>query len=134
MRTVSKFVGWCGLLFATVLIAADPQYVGRWQSERGHPPMSLDITVAEGYDLVVSQGGGKLKANFDGRDYHPDAGPEMVRIDRVGSDGFSMTVSFNGKTVVADTFTVSSDGQTLTQVGGPVGEPPSHTIVYQRRR
>jgi hypothetical protein len=97
-------------------------------------PMSLELAVAEGYDLVVTQGAAKVKANFDGRDYHPIAGPETVRIARVGRNGFSMTVSIDGKPVAFDTFTVSADGQTLTQVGGAFGQPPNHTTVYERRR
>lgn len=135
MRTASRFVGWFALLFATALIAADPQYAGQWQSGKGaSEPMSLEIAVAEDYDLVIDQGGPKLQANFDGRDYHPAAGPETVRIARVGTNGFSMTVSIDGKPVAFATFTVSADGQSLTQVGGPFGQPPTHTIVYERRR
>ena len=83
---------------------------------------------------MVTQGPAKLKANFDGRDYHPTSGPETVRISKVGSDGFSLTVSINGKPVAVDTFTVSADGQTLTQVGGAFAQPPTHTIVYERRQ
>ena len=94
----------------------------------------MELAVAEGYDLVVTQGPAKLKANFNGRDYHPTAGPETVRISKVGSDGFSLTVSINGKPVAIDTFTVSADGQTLTQVGGAFAQPPTHTIVYERRQ
>src|SRR5689334_3911217 len=48
-------------------------------------------------DCSAHQGAAKLKANFDGRDYRPEAGPETVRIAKVGRDGFSMTVSVNGK-------------------------------------
>ena len=244
MRTLSTFVGFVGLLFSTVLVAADPPYAGRWKvnedksdygpafnfrrdesgalrltegdrsyivrfdgKEYPHPlggvvrwariddrswemtltqnrkvignaiyrlsddgrtlttrPKSgsgltlvyrrtsgerqglvgawslktasdstLEIDVAEGYDLVFTQDPAKLKVNVDGRDYHPTSGPETVRISKVGSDGFSLTVSINGKPVVVDTFTVSADGQTLTQVGGAFAQPPSHTIVYERR-
>jgi len=95
---------------------------------------TLELAVAEGYDLVFSQGSGVLRANFDGRDYHPSAGPETIRISKVGDRGFSSTVSINGKPVAVDTFTVSEDGQTLTQVGGAFAQPPAHTIVYERRQ
>jgi hypothetical protein len=245
MRTLSSFVGCIGLLFSTVLVAADPPYAGRWQvnqdksdygpafnfardesgalrlteggrnyvvrfdgKEYPHPlggvvrwtriddrswqmtltqnrkvignaiyrlsddgrtlttrpkngagstlvyrrtsgerqglvgvwslktasDSTLELAVAEGYDLVVTQGRAKVKANFDGRDYHPTSGPETVRISKVGSDGFSLTVSINGTPVVVDTFTVSADGQTLTQVGGAFAQPPTHTIVHERRQ
>jgi hypothetical protein len=107
--------------------------VGAW-SLKTASDSTLELAVAEGYDLVVTQGPAQLKANFDGRDYHPTSGPETVRISKVGSDGFSLTVSINGKPVAVDTFTVSADGQTLTQVGGAFVQPPNHTIVYERQR
>ena len=101
---------------------------------------TLDIEVADGYDLVQRSGGAQCKANFDGRDY-PIIGPngqpsgfERCRISKVGDRGFSLTISINGKPVAVDTFTVSPDGQTLTQVGGVFAQPPNHTIVYERRR
>src|SRR5262245_30944907 len=101
--------------------------VGAW-SLKTASNSTLELTVAEGYDLVVTQGPAKLKANFDGRDYHPTAGPETVRLSNVDSNGFSLTVSIDGKPVAVDTFTVSAEGQTLTQVGGAFGQPPTHTI------
>ena len=107
--------------------------VGAW-SLKTASDSTLELAVAEGYDLVVSHGPAKLKANFDGRDYQPQSGPETVRISKVGGDGFSLTVSINGKPVAVDTFTVSADGQTLTQVGGAFARPPAHTIVYERRK
>ena len=106
--------------------------VGAW-SLKTQSITSMELQVAEGYDLVFTQGSAKLKANFDGRDY-PTPGPETCRISKVGDRGFSSTVSINGKPVAVDTFTVSADGQTLSQVGGAFGQPPTHTIVYERRR
>ena len=98
---------------------------------------TLDIEVADGYDLVQRSGGAQCKANFDGRDY-PIIGPngqpsgfERCRISKVGDRGFSLTISINGKPVAVDTYTVSEDGHTLTDVGGPKGQP--HTIVHERR-
>ena len=63
---------------------------------------------------MFTQGPAKFKANFDARDYPAPPGSETVRISKVGGDGFSITVSINGKPVVVDTFTVSADGRTLT--------------------
>jgi hypothetical protein len=98
---------------------------------------TLNIEVADGYDLVQSSGEAKCKANFDGRDY-PIIGPngqpsrfERCRISKVGARGFSLTISINGKPVAVDTYTVSEDGRTLTDVGGSQGQP--HTIVYERQ-
>src|SRR4051812_37565426 len=98
---------------------------------------TLDIEVADGYDLVQSSGGAKCKANFDGRDY-PIIGPngqpsgfERCRISKVGDRGFSLTISINGTAVASDTYTVSADGQMLTELGGSRGQP--HTIVHERQ-
>ena len=98
---------------------------------------TLDIAVADGYDLVQSSGGARCKANFDGRDY-PIIGPngqpsgfERCRISKVGDRGFSLTISINRKPVAVDTYTVSEDGDTLTDVGGPKARP--HTIVHDRQ-
>ena len=106
--------------------------VGAW-SLKTASITTLEVQVAEGYDLVLSQGPAKLRANFDGRDY-PTSGPDTCRISRVGDRGFSSTVSIGGKPAAVDIFTVSADGQTLTQVGGAFAQPPTHTIVYERQR
>jgi hypothetical protein len=98
---------------------------------------TMGIEVADGYDLVQSSGGAKCKANFDGRDYPiiaPNGQPsgfERCRISKVGERGFSLTISINAKPVAIDTYTVSEDGHTLTDVGGSKGQP--HTIVHERR-
>jgi hypothetical protein len=106
---------------------------GAWSLKTASDP-TLEVAVADGFDLVVRQGIAQVKANFDGRDYHPQAGPETVRISKIGGDGFSLTVSINGVPVAVDTFTVSADGQTLTQVGGAFAQPPTHAVVYERRQ
>jgi hypothetical protein len=97
---------------------------------------TLEVGVVDGYDLVIRSGGAQCKANFDLRDYPvlgPDGrtGVETCRISRAGDRGFSFTVRVNGKTVAVDAYTVSEDGQTLTQVGGAGGRP--HTVVHERQ-
>lgn len=81
---------------------------GVW-SLKSAPVSTLDIAVADGYDLVQRSGGAQCKANFDGRDYpiiDPSGQPsgfERCRIARVGDRGFSMTISINGKPVAVTT-------------------------------
>ena len=134
MRAQSTFIVCLGFLFSTVLTAADPPYVGRWvnKDKSASAPPTLELAVADGFDLVITQGAAVVKANFDGREYHPLRGSETIKISRVGNNGFSMTVSVDGKPMVVDTFTLSEDGQTLTQVGGLLGQPPNHQSVYGR--
>jgi hypothetical protein len=100
----------------------------------------MQIGIADGYDVVVGgAGGGQCKARFDDRDYPiigRDGKPlqwEACKVSKVGDRGFSFTAVINGKPVAFDTFTVSPDGRTLTQVGGEVGKAPSHTIVHDRQ-
>ncbi|HEV8395949.1 MAG TPA: hypothetical protein VGQ37_16830 [Vicinamibacterales bacterium] len=111
---------------------------GAW-SFASVPVSTTTIEVAEGYDLVVTMGGAKCKASFDGRDYpiiDPRGKPstfEACRISKSGERGFSLEVILNGKPVDATTFTASEDGRTLTQVGGLVGQPSAGTIVHDRQ-
>lgn len=135
MRAQSALFVCVGFFFSTVLVAADPAYIGRWvnKDKSASAPPTLELAVAEGFDLVITQGAAVVRANFDGREYHPLRGSETIRISRVGINGFSLTVSVEGKPMVVDTFTLSEDGQTLTQVGGLFGQPPNHKSVYERR-
>lgn len=112
--------------------------VGAWSVKTASVSI-LEIEVAEGYDLVFTSGPAKCKANFDGRDY-PTFGPDgkptgwsTCMLSKVGERGVSFTVNVNGKPVAVDTYTVSEDGQTLTQIGGLAGRPPNHTVVYERQ-
>jgi hypothetical protein len=112
---------------------------GAWSLTAASVP-GMTIEVTEGYDLVVTSGGAKCKANFDGRDYpiiEPNgkaAAFEACRITKVSARSFSMIVTLNGKPVGASTvYSVSEDGRTLTQPSGPVGQPPTSTIVYDRQ-
>lgn len=112
---------------------------GAWSLTSASIP-GVTIEVADGYDLVVTSGGAKCKANFDGRDYpiiEPNgkaAAFEACRISKVSARSFSMTVTLNAKPVSAPTiYSVSEDGRTLTQPSGPAGQPPTSTIVYDRQ-
>ncbi|MET0212350.1 MAG: hypothetical protein ABW292_05085, partial [Vicinamibacterales bacterium] len=71
--------------------SGEPQgLVGAWRSAT--PASILEISVADGYDLVFRQGAAVCKARFDGRDY-PTPGPETCKISRVDDRGFVFTVS-----------------------------------------
>jgi hypothetical protein len=113
--------------------------VGSW-SIKTAPVIVMDLRVADGYDLVSSAGPSACKANFDGRDYPivgPDGKPsewETCTIAKVGDRGFSSTIKVSGKPVAIDTFMASDDGQTLTQRGGPIGQPPNYALVFERQR
>jgi hypothetical protein len=109
---------------------------GSWSFAPGGVSM-MTIAVAEGYDLVIEDGGAKCQANFDGRDY-PVIGPngkastsEACRIAKAGAGGFSMTVLVNGKLASTSTYIASPDGKTLTQRGDPAGQPP---IIVRNRQ
>lgn len=82
---------------------------------------------------MIRQGGALCKANFDGKDYPTSDTDVTCMIARTSDRSFSFTVKFNGRPVAVDTRTVSADGRTLTQVGGPPGQRPNQTIVYDRQ-
>ncbi|HZI78379.1 MAG TPA: hypothetical protein VFD69_02640 [Vicinamibacterales bacterium] len=110
--------------------------VGAWSVKTASVSI-VELAVAGGYDLVFSSGPAQCKANFDGQD-HPTfvngkpTGWSTCMIMKAGDRGFSFTVNINGKPFAVDTYTVSEDGQTLTQIGGLVGQPPNHTVVHER--
>lgn len=105
---------------------------GTW-TPKSAPPELLEIVVADGYDLVIRQGGALCRANFDGKDYPTSDTNVTCMIARTSDRSFSFTVKVNGRPVAVGTRTVSEDGGTLTQVDGPVGRPPNASIVYDRQ-
>ena len=119
--------------------SGEPQgLAGAWSLTSASIP-EVTIDVAEGFDLVFNSGGAKCKANLDGRDY-PIIGPngkpsnfEACRLSKAGERGVSFAVVINGRQVAISTYTASADGRTLTQTSGPVGQPASSTVVYDRQ-
>jgi hypothetical protein len=111
--------------------------VGAWNIKTASVSV-LELEVADGYDLVFVSGPATCKANFDGREYPTfvdgkPTGWSTCTIAMVGDRGFSFTVNVNGKPVAVDTYTLSEDGQTFTQIGGLAGQSPNHTVVYERQ-
>jgi hypothetical protein len=77
------------------------------------------------------------KARFDGKDY-PLIGPTVppgftVAIRKDGAGGFNMTEKQNGKDLFMLTFTVSTDGKTLTEAGTAAGVKEPFKAVYDRQ-
>jgi hypothetical protein len=106
---------------------------GAWTLKTPSTPGILEINVADGYDLVIRQGGALCKANFDGKDYPTSDTNVSCVIARTSDRSFSFTVKVNGRPVAVGTRTVSEDGRTLTQVDGAFGQAPSMTVVYDRQ-
>jgi hypothetical protein len=101
------------------------------------PPPTRQTVARDTRGVVDADGDGAAVHRHWVLDYPvfgPDGqtGVETCRISKVGERGFSMTVHVNGKQVAVNTYTVSEDGQTLTDVGGPIGQP--HTVVHERQR
>ena len=105
---------------------------GEWSHKTVNAAI-LEIEVAQGYDLVIRQGGALCNANFDGEDYPTSDANVTCAIARTSDRSFSFTVKFNGRPVAVGTRTVSEDGRTLTQVDGSFGQPPNMTVVYDRQ-
>jgi len=105
---------------------------GTWTIKTATPDI-LEIYAADGYDLLIRQGGALCKANFDGKDYPTSDTNVTCTIGRLSDRGFSFTVKVNGRPVAVGTRTVSEDRRTLTQVDGVFGQAPNMTVVYDRQ-
>ena len=69
---------------------------------------------------------------FDGKEVAVD-GPDVptglrLALTRTGPYKFRIVEKLNGRVVDSSEYTVASDGQTMTAVGGAPGDPPSTTV------
>jgi hypothetical protein len=56
-----------------------------------------------------------------------------LAIRKTGPRSFDVTETQNGKPLMMLSFTVSDDGKTLTETGGPVGVSEKFKAVYDRQ-
>ena len=118
-------------------LAADNPLVGVWKLNpakskfsHGDLPLSLVITItADGADGIKyssknklvngSSGGASYAAKFDGKDYAVTGSPtyDHVSIRRINAQTFQIQMKQGTKVVVDTTYTVSTDGKSLTRKG-----------------
>jgi hypothetical protein len=110
--------------------------IGSWKSTSVKLSSPNELTIQEsGLDgLVLKIAAMKASAvtTFDGKEVAVD-GPDIptglrLALTRTGPYKFRLVQKLNGKLVDSAEYTVSTDGQTMTAVGGAPGDPASTTI------
>ena len=114
---------------------------GTWKSKevKINSPGTMKFTPSGGdgitWEIVDIKA--TCNAKFDGKDY-PCTGPTVpagltMALKRTVPGSFQWTDKQNGKPLFTGTFTVSSDGRTLTDVARPVAVDEPITAVYERQ-
>jgi hypothetical protein len=76
------------------------------------------------------------RATLDGKEATVE-GPDIpaglrISVTRTGPYGLQLVQKLNGNTVNSSTYTVASDGKTMTEVGGAPGDPPA-TLIWEKK-
>src|SRR3974377_2321177 len=111
MQLCSSFIGCVGLLLSTVLVAADPPYVGRWQVNEDKSDYGPAFTFARetSGSLRLTGGDRSYLVGFDGKEYpHPLGG--VVRWIRIDDRSWEMTLALNGKVIANPIYRLSEEG------------------------
>jgi hypothetical protein len=129
MRMSSVLVVSGGLLLSTVVIAADPPYVGRWKVDDEKSDFGPAFTFAtEAGALRLTEGGRSYIVRFDGKEYpHPIGG--MIRWSRIDERSWETTYTVDGKQLGNAIYRLSDDGQSLTV---QQKSKPDSPAVYRR--
>jgi hypothetical protein len=92
---------------------------------------------ADGLAFNLPQLKAKCLLKFDGKDY-PATGPTVpagltLAVTKTGDRSFELTEKIKGKPIFKGTYTVSDDGKTITETGGPVAVNEPTKAVYNRQ-
>jgi hypothetical protein len=137
MITKIRKLVWCGLAAAAALVAADASYVGNWKlnvakSDFGDTTITFAQAPSGGMQMTVD--GQTYSFKTDGKDYDGMFGSKMSwRATDAGA--WEATNKMGGKVLSTDTYKVSADGKSLSQVSkgtSPAGAPFENSAVYQR--
>lgn len=122
-------------------VSGGPGLVGKWKTKNfaTSAPTVLELVPSGSVGLTVNIPDFKItsEVKFDGKDY-PATGPGVppgltLAMQKTGPRSFDMTEKQNGKPLFKLSFTVSADGKTLTETGGPVGVSEKFKAVYDRQ-
>ena len=117
-----------------------PGFLGKWKStEVKVPAMSMELSMngTDGLTLRFPEEGTVCTAKFDGKDY-PVTGPLVgnkmsFSLKRTGPRSFEMTEKLDGKALYLDRFSVSEDGNSLTNDATSVSAKEAIKVVYDRQ-
>jgi hypothetical protein len=122
-------------------LSGGPGLAGQWKTKNvkiGSPgTVSISPSGPDGLTLTFVEEKGTCRAKFDGKDY-PASGPTwppgwMCAIARNGATALDLTWKRDGKVLSRSTLTASTDGKTLTDVGGAPTTTEKVTAVYDRQ-
>jgi hypothetical protein len=120
--------------------AGNSGLVGAWKSTEVKLSSPDEFTIEsvglDGLALKVPALKATCEAHFDGKEVAvqgPDLPPGLrLSFARTGPYTFKLVHKLNGNTTSSSIFTVSEDRQTMTEVGGAPGDPPS-TLVWEKQ-
>jgi len=122
-------------------IAGQSGLLGTWKSTEVKTSFGVFLEIkasgTDGLALNIPDFQITCNAKFDGKDY-PATGPTIadaitVALTRTGPRSFKMLTKGDGNLLGTDTYTVSADGKTMTNVSIPVGAHESQTAIYERQ-
>ncbi len=115
--------------------------MGSWRSttmkSSASPVVEFAANGEKGITWILPEIKAKLDLTFDGKDVAP-VGPTVpkgltIAATRNTPRSFSFVEKMNGKALFKGTMTVSKDGKTLTDSGGPVATQHRTTAVYDKQ-
>lgn len=121
-------------------VSGGPGLAGKWKSTEVKTSTQMwDISPNgdDGLTMKIVDYNAVCSMKFDGKDY-PATGPTVPKnftlaIKKTGARSLEMTEKMGGKVVFVDSFSVSADGKTLTDVGAAPGSSEKMTAVYDKQ-
>jgi hypothetical protein len=130
-----------GVAFAvaavTVIAAADAPYIGKWKMNPARSDFGELTVVYEQLpsgEMQETAAGQSYKFKLDGKDY-PDQFGNTAAWKPLSDTSWQRTLKLKDKVLTTDTFTVSTDGKSLTVASKgtkPNGEAIDDTYAFQR--
>lgn len=114
--------------------------LGAWKSTEVKLSTPHELVIAayglDGLSIKITALKASLLAAFDGKDVVP-IGPNIppgltLSLFRIGPSSFRLVQKINGHAAYSSRFTVSADGQTMTEIGNAVGDP-SQTGIWEKQ-
>ncbi len=121
-------------------VSGGPGFVGKWKSTevKGVPStLQLSVDGTTGITVKYPEMQMSCAGRFDGKDHPMMVGGAAIKqtlaFERQGTNAFKMTTKVDGKPFYTDVFTLSADGQTLTDDGLPLSANEPSKALYERQ-
>jgi hypothetical protein len=122
-------------------VSGGPGLSGKWKTKnlKSASPSVVEFAPSgtDGLTFRIVDMQLSCDAKLDGKD-HACSGPTLapgwtVAVVKQGARALDMTIKNNGKVLFKTSYTVSADGNTLTEHGTTVGTNEKTTVVYERQ-